>query len=385
MTHRPTEHQTLATVTLAAAALVGALAGALSSALAVGVWYGSALMGSVWDPAASADVQMARWREEEATTVSVVRRVAPAVVSIVIRKVVTGASEPVEVGGGTGFFVTPDGLLVTNRHVVGDREAIYTIVTNDGAEVPARVVAIDPFLDIALLDVEGDGYASATLGDSDQAHIGQTVIAVGNTLSEFRNTVTKGVVSGLDRYITAGDDVGEISTIERAIQTDAAINLGNSGGPLVNLLGEVIGVNTAVSTEGQSIGFAIPINEVKKAVTDVVRYGRILRPWLGVRYVMVTPALASERSLAAERGAILVQGAGDEPAVLPGSPAETAGFKEGDVLVSVNGEPVGESRSLASLLADFAPGERVRVQILRGEEAQVLEVTLGEVPVERLP
>ncbi len=201
-------------------------------------------------------------------------------------------SEPVQVGGGSGFIIKSDGLIVTNRHVVDSATAKYKVVLADGKEYEARLVAKDPVLDVAFLDIDAENLPIIPLGDSDKLKLGQTVIAIGYALAEFGNTVTRGVVSGINRRVVAGDNSGMSEVIEEAIQTDAAINPGNSGGPLLNLAGEVVGINTAVSSRGQTVGFAIPINSVKRTIESVQREGKIVRPWLGVRYTFVTPALA---------------------------------------------------------------------------------------------
>ena len=319
-------------------------------------------------------------------TVNVVNEVVPAVVSIIIKKssgIGGGFSDSMaKVGGGTGFFVDNSGLIVTNRHVVADREAVYTVVTNDGTELAATVLARDPLLDIAMLKVSQASSPKIFLGDSDALKIGETVIAIGNTLSEFPNTVTRGVVSGMNRHVWAGDIYGSDAVIERAIQTDAAINLGNSGGPLVNLHGEVVGVNTAISMEGEAVGFAIPINEVKKAVMDVEQYGRILRPWLGVRYVMVDAALAKAEDLSYDFGAFVSIGTRQNPGVIADSPAEKGGIKGGDVIVSVDGKTLKEGRTLGQFLSDRAPGDKVTLQISRGDDLLLKELTLEEFPME---
>jgi 2-alkenal reductase len=275
--------------------------------------------------------------------------------------------------------MSEDGYVVTNRHVVSDADASFIVVTSEGRELPATVVAKDAFLDIAVLDVGGDGYPVAKLGDSDNLRPGQTVIAIGNTLSEYRNTVTKGVVSGMDRRVVAGE-YGSDEVIENAIQTDAAINLGNSGGPLINLLGEVVGVNTAVSFEGQSIGFAIPINDVKKVVDDIRQYGRIVRPWLGVRYVSLDEEFSLEHGIASTVGALVVPGedAASTPAVVVGSPADLAGIVAQDIILSVNGIAISEDQPLGSLIADCEPGQTVEMRVARGNDILTLNATLGE-------
>ncbi len=340
--------------------------------------------------------------EDETASIAVVEQVTPAVVSIIVKKnsgdlegyqkqyffdnplYQTQALEDgsvsalVEVSSGTGFFVTSDGYVLTNRHVVSEENGLFFVVTNDGEELPATLVDIDPLQDIAILHVEGEAFATVTLADSEDIRIGQTVIAIGNTLSEFRNTVTKGVVSGINRRVTAGDAYNS-EVIEQAIQTDAAINPGNSGGPLINLLGEVIGINTAVSFHGESVAFAIPINEAKRAVEDVQLYGRILRPWLGIRYVLVIPKQGIEEEQPYEVGAFIVSG--EQPGeigVFEGSPADLAGIQEGDVIIAVNGTPFTQDEALAESISVFRPGDVVKVSVLRDQTILELSITLAE-------
>lgn len=340
--------------------------------------------------------------EEESATIAVVERVTPAVVSIIVKQrrgdIVSSsvqssfyynpffgtslsdkeADELVEVSSGTGFFVTEDGYILTNRHVVDTKNASFFVVNNDGEEIPASVVDTDPFQDIAILKTEGSGFKTVTLGNSEDIRIGQTVIAIGNTLSEFRNTVTKGVVSGIDRRVTAGTSV-DSEVIDKAIQTDAAINPGNSGGPLINLLGEVIGINTAVSYKGESIAFAIPINDAKRAIEDVKAYGKIVRPWLGVRYVLVEPQEGVNSEVQYEIGAMIVSGEQPgENAVFVGSPADLAGLKEGDVIISVDGVYLTEDNALGELVSMYHPDDTVILEILRNSETLTVNVTLAE-------
>ncbi len=356
--------------------------------------------------------------EEESATIDVVRRASPAVVSVVVRKEIaaiprgnfltpfgppfddffgfgipfptpspqprTGErGEKQQVGGGSGFIVTSDGYILTNRHVVADQSAEYTIVLNDDREFPATVLAKDPLNDLAVLKINaGDGALPVLdLGDSDEIQIGETVIAIGYALSEFRNTVTKGVISGINRRVVAGDRRGSSEVIQEAIQTDAAINPGNSGGPLLNLRGQVIGVNTAVSQEGQLIGFAIPINVAKHAVESVVREGKIIRPWLGVRYLVITERLAKEQQLPVSYGALVVRGATPaDLAVVPGSPADKGGVHENDIITAVDGERIDEDHPLANRIARKKPGDRVRLTVLRQGKERTLDVALGEFP-----
>lgn len=395
--------QTLFVIGLAVAAVMGSVAGAVTTFVL------SSQLGSLalFDRDATqlepeeVESRIVELIEEESATIAVVERVTPAVVSIVVKKErgqlqqdpsfyfggtyyytspsdSETASELVEVSSGTGFFVTQDGYLLTNRHVVDEAGASFFVVTNDAEELPAALVDVDPIQDIAILRVQGDGFATVTLGDSDAIRIGQTVIAIGNTLSEFRNTVTKGVVSGINRRVTAGDSYNA-EVIDQAIQTDAAINPGNSGGPLINLLGEVIGINTAVSFQGESVAFAIPINEAKRAVEDVQEFGRIVRPWLGVRYVLVSPEVGSEVEALYDVGALIVLGSQPgEVGVFEGSPADLAGLQEDDIITAVEGQQLSEEQALAELISDYHPGDVVTLTILRGTETFDVEVTLAE-------
>jgi serine protease Do len=284
-----------------------------------------------------------------------------------------------EIGGGSGFIISTDGMIVTNRHVVLDAKAAYTVFTNDGKKYEAKALARDPVQDIAILKIEASGLPTVELGDSDTIELGQTAIAIGNALAEFRNTVSVGVVSGLARNVTASGQ-GIVEDFEGVIQTDTAINPGNSGGPLLNLKGEVIGINTAVVSDAQSIGFAIPINRAKRAIRSVQETGEIQSPYLGIRYIMLTPEFAKKQELPVEYGA-LVRGSGDGPAVIPDSPAARAGLLAEDIILEVNGRKL-EGRSLGSTLADYSVGETVMLKVRRGENELSVSVTLAKRPLE---
>lgn len=296
-------------------------------------------------------------------------------------------TEEREVGGGSGFFVSSDGLVVTNRHVVALESARYSIVTTAGDIFPVEVVARDPLLDIAVLRVtspEGEAtstFPSLTLGDSSNLRLGQTVIAIGNALGEFRNSVSVGVVSGLSRSIIAGDRRGMSESLEEVIQTDAAINPGNSGGPLLNSQGDVIGVNVAVALGSENIGFALPVNTVKAIVSSIETFGEIRLPFLGVRYVMLDEQSAASEELPIAYGAYVSTGEEGTSAVEPNSPASVAGIQEGDVIIEIGGISLQE-RSLANAIRTFAPGETVEMVINRGGNEIHLHATLGEYPKE---
>ncbi len=346
--------------------------------------------------------------DEEVQSIDVVRRSSPAVVSIVITKQLSSRSpddffndflnnrffsvpsrpavpgtaasttQRLRVGGGSGFLVAADGYVVTNRHVVEDKNAEYTVVLQDGREFPGKVLALDPSLDLAVVKIDGTNFPFLPLGDSDQIQIGQTVIAIGNALAEFQNTVTKGVISGVNRRLVAGGGLNT-EVIEGALQTDAAINPGNSGGPLIDLQGRVIGMNTAISEDAQSLGFALPINLAKQAVESVKRTGKIIRPWIGVRYIDVDQELADQKHLPHAYG-VLVQGGltKADPAVIPDSPADKAGIKADDVILELNGQVLDSTHPLTTLIARYAPGDQVTVKIWRAGQEQMLTLKLEE-------
>lgn len=392
--------------------LWGALAGAFVSVLVLGGFFSWFQM---WldQPSAQEDLiarslqqDQLNLLQEESATIQVVDQVMPAVVSITVRKpadafssggpIILFNGQPlnenpsestredglVDVGGGTAFFVTEEGVLLTNRHVTADEEAFYFITVADGTELPVDVVARDTLNDVAVLrvraeDIPEGGFPVVVLASSDDLRIGETVIAVGNALGEFDNTVTRGIVSGIHRSLTAGGGV-DSEWLQEAIQTDAAINPGNSGGPLVNLRGEVIGINTAVSNRGNGLGFAIPISVGQRAVQDVEAFGRIVRPWLGVRYVMLSNENAQAYGFSElQRGAYI--SSDEEAGVVEGSPADRAGLRGGDLIVKVGDRVLTEKDSLAIILNTYHPLDQVAFEVLR-EGDMILEfmVTLGD-------
>jgi S1-C subfamily serine protease len=287
-------------------------------------------------------------------------------------------TERKEIGGGTGFIISEDGMILTNAHVVADEEADYTVLTNDGQKYKAKVLARDTLRDLAIIKVENKkNFRTLKLGDSDALQIGQTVIAIGNALGEYRNTVSVGVISGLGRQVTAQGGQ-TIVTLEDVIQTDAAINRGNSGGPLLNLKGEVIGVNFALAEPAQNIGFAIPINKAKKTIEQVKTLGKVVYPFLGVRYVLIDEKIQKENNLPVNYGAWVQKGDQGEPAIFPGSAAQKAGLQEGDIILEFNGQKITKNNSLAELILEKNPGDKVTLKILRGEKEFSVEVILDE-------
>jgi serine protease Do len=350
--------------------------------------------------------------EHESAVISAVERVAPAVVSIIVTKDLPvverynsspfGGSffrdffgddfseffetpqyrqrgtERRQVGGGSGFIVSADGYIMTNRHVVSDENAEYTVLLNDESKHDAKVLARDIANDLAVLKIEKNGLPFAPLGGSDNLKVGQTAIAIGNSLGEFSNTVSKGVISGLSRSVVAGG-FGQSEQLRGVIQTDASINPGNSGGPLLDISGEVIGINTAMAMGAENIGFAIPVNEVKKVFESVKEHGRIVRPWLGVRYVLINDLLVEANDLKRDHGALVVKGETEsESAIISGSPADKAGIKENDIILEINGQKIDEGNTLADAIAKHKPGDEIVMKVFRGDAEEEIRVKLEE-------
>lgn len=323
----------------------------------------------------------------EQAIIDAVKQASPSVVSIIISKnvpiyeqqwinpffpqYVEKGSKLQEVGAGSGFIVSPEGLIVTNKHVVLDNQAEYTVFTNDSQKYKAKVLALDPVQDLAVIKIQDAGktFPAIKLGDSSGIQIGQGVIAIGNALGEFSNTVSAGIVSGLQRTISASDKLGSFSeTLQGIIQTDAAINSGNSGGPLINLKGEVIGVNTAVAQGAQNIGFAIPINIAKKDISQVVKNNKIVYPFLGVKYVSVNAEVKQKYNLTVDYGALILE-------VL-----KETGIKANDVILEFNKEKITAQNSMSQIISKYNPGDKVTLKILRDSKEININVTLGERP-----
>lgn len=289
-----------------------------------------------------------------------------------------GATEKKEVSSGTGFIVSSDGLVLTNKHVVSDEGAEFTILLNNGEKYPAQVLARDPVQDIAVLKVEKKGLPVLALGNSDSIETGQTVIAIGNALGEFRNTVSVGVISGLRRTITAGGG-GMTETLEDLIQTDAAINPGNSGGPLLNLSGEVIGINTAMSQAAQNIGFALPINKATRDIEQVKKTGKITYPFLGIRYVLVDADMQKKNNLSVDYGALVARGeTSNDLAVVPGSPADIAGIVENDIILEIDGKKITKDNPLSQVIQSHKVGDVITLKVLHKGKEETRGVTLVE-------
>lgn len=272
---------------------------------------------------------------------------------------------------GSGFVVSKDGLIVTNKHVVSDTQAEYKVITQDNKEHKVVNIYRDPVNDLAILKIDGSDYKPVEMGDSTKLKVGQFVIAIGTALGEFRNTVTTGVVSGLGRGISAGSPYEGLSErLDNVIQTDAAINPGNSGGPLLNSSGQVIGVNVAVSAQGQNIGFALPINIVKDSINEFNQTGKFQRAYLGVQYKMISRDLAVMNEI--PEGAYVVD-------VVKGSPAETAGIKQGDIMTKIDGAKITDANGgLASSVSHKKVGDKMSIEIWRDNKTQTINVTLGE-------
>jgi len=313
--------------------------------------------------------------EESSAVIDTVKKVGPSVVSILTTNNVMDFFGDIlkQKGGGTGFVITSDGLILTNKHVVANSNEL-TIITRDGRTYKGVVKSIDPLTDLAIVSINAKDLPVVELGDSDKLEVGQHVVAIGNALGEFQNTVTTGVISAKGRTLVA-----EGERFDNMIQTDAAINPGNSGGPLVNLKGQVVGVNTAMAGNAENIGFAIPINIANSAIESFKKNGKIIRPYVGIRYIPITKEIATVNSLPVDYG-ILIKGGYNfnELAVVPNSPAQKAGLREGDIVTAVNDQKISENKSLNSVLLQYQPGDTVELTVLRDPKEQKIKLTLGE-------
>lgn len=350
--------------------------------------------------------------KEESQIIKVVKKATPSVVSIVVSKDVPKlekyywnpfqddlwdrffgddnlfnpgipqyrqkGTEKKQIGGGTGFVVS-ENLILTNKHVVSDEQADYAVFTNDNKEYKAEVLARDPVSDLAILKVENFNIQALELGDSSSLQVGQSVIAIGNALGEFSNSVSVGIISGLSRSIWASSGISQTEELRGVIQTDAAINPGNSGGPLLNIAGQVIGINVAVASGAENIGFAIPVNDAKAAIKQVREHGKISYPFLGVRYLMISKELQESENLPVDYGALITAGEND-PAITENSAAFKAGLKEKDIILEIDGEKVNFENPLGDLILKHKIGETVKIKIWRYGKEEVVFATLEERP-----
>lgn len=313
--------------------------------------------------------------KEEEDISAVANKVSPSVVSIVTEaKSQSFFGAETQHGAGTGIIVSEDGYVLTNKHVVSDTQGL-SVITSDGTVYESvKVVGEDPLNDLAFLKINGAGKLKpAALGDSSSVRIGQKVVAIGNSLGEFQNTVTYGIISGKGRPVSAQDDKG-YETLTDLLQTDAAINPGNSGGPLTNLSGQVIGINTAIAEDAQSIGFSIPINSAKGILKHLLATGKVQRAYLGINYETIVPEVAKKYSLSVKKGAYVYAESGS--GVISGSPAAKAGVKNKDIITKVGDLEVGEHGSVSTLVSEYSVGDKVEVTILRGGKTIKLTIEL---------
>lgn len=315
--------------------------------------------------------------QEESTIASVAAKVNPSVVSIVGTTQSGSYYNPTEAqAAGTGIIVSSDGYVMTNNHVIENSSDIAVVDSDGNQYKEVTVIGRDPLNDIAFLKIKSDKkFTPAELGNSSTLRIGQQVVAIGNALGQYSNTVTSGIVSGTGRPITADAGNGQTETLTDLIQTDASINPGNSGGPLVNMAGQVIGINTAIAEDANGIGFAIPINSTKGVLAGVLETGKVSRAYLGVNYITVTPDVAEQYNLPVKQGAYIYTTNGNP--VAAGSPAAAAGLKSGDIITKVNDTTIGTAGSLSSVLGEYRPGDTVTITYLRDGQTKTTQVTLG--------
>lgn len=312
--------------------------------------------------------------QNEQNIESVAKKVGPSVVSIFTNVQSQMASGQ---AAGTGVIISANGYVMTNKHVVASASSITVATAGGDIYERVKLIGSDPLNDLAFLKIDNvNNLTAAEIGESSTLRIGQNVVAVGNSLGEYQNTVTSGIISGLGRPVSAQGEDGRQESLTDLVQTDTAINPGNSGGPLVNMSGQVVGINTAVASDAQGIGFAIPIDATKGIMEGVLKKGVIERPYIGVRYTDISPALAKERKLSVKSGALVAGSTGNE-AIEAGSPAEKAGLKEGDIITKIGNLTVGQNGSVSSLVSAYKPGDTVKVTYLRGGKENSVDVKLA--------
>ena len=364
-----------------------------SAIFLIGLALGVFCNGFIGDKIASSVIAEDLRLDEQEATIRAIQKVIPAVVNIIIYDyeehvsidLTTGAQtvekEKVQKGSGTGFIISADGLVATNKHVIDsgeDETAEYKIILNSGKQYYAQLIGRDAVKDLAVLKIFDKDLPFVELGDSDRLQIGTTVIAIGNALGRYQNSATKGIVSGIGRNLEASDEFGNAEFLDNVIQTDAEINLGNSGGPLIDLYGKVVGVNVAIDETGSALGFAIPINDAKVVIKSVKESGRIIRPRLGVQYVMITPELVMDYDLPRDTGALIVHPEDGSQGVLLDSPADKGGLAEGDIIFEINAIKIEGKNTLFSIIQKYKPRNKIGLKIQRGEKVIIRIVELDE-------
>ncbi len=345
-------------------------------------------------------------KREKSQIIKTIKNVMPAVVTVVLSKSVTDIQKEVsdmgkkrgkkmkltipddkidahgmvQIGGGSGFIVDASGIILTNKHVINEPGAAYRVVTTRGETYNAEIVASDPMNDIAILRIKpNEKLPTVILGNSRELELGQTVLTFGNALGIFKNTVSRGIISGLSRSVSAqSDKASKPQELRGLIQTDAAINPGNSGGPLVDIFGRVIGINAAVVTGAESISFAIPIHTAEKDLEDVKKFGHIRRPLIGVRYITLDGILREKMNLSVDYGALVTKQNFFEVAVIPQSPADKADIKEHDIILTWNNQKITLEKSIQDFLDTSSVGERVKLMVMRAGKTFEKEVILAE-------
>jgi serine protease Do len=317
--------------------------------------------------------------QEETDIANVVDKVSPSVVSIVTTSQSASAYSGSEEqdSAGTGIIISKDGYILTNKHVIDGASTVQVVLSDGTSYDNVKVLGSDPLNDVAFLKIpDVSNLTVAQLGDSSSIRVGQKVVAIGNSLGQYQNTVTSGIISGTGRPISAQSG-GSVENLTDLLQTDTAINPGNSGGPLLNLAGQVIGVNTAIVQDAQGIGFAIPINATKGTMKGVLAGSGVHRAFLGVNYISLTADVAKHYSLSVKKGAYVSSSDG-KTSVVSGSPADKAGIQDKDIITKVGGITVGDAGGVSSLVAEYAPGDTITLTVLRGGNTMTINVTLSE-------
>lgn len=366
--------------TVVAVALLAAVLASSGTVLALGTAGAlgpSAPAGTLPAPTAGAGSAAAGTSDESSVVISASARVSPAVVKITISAQPSDPfSDGTADGVGSGIIYDADGWILTNHHVVGDAGGTLTVETKDGRTLRGTVYGIDTLTDLAIVRVDAKGLPTAALGSSDGLQVGQLVIAVGSPLGTYSFSVTSGIVSARGRTVVASDG----STISNLIQTDAAINSGNAGGPLADADGNVVGINTLVADDSNGIGFAIPIDIAKPIMGQALRGEKLSRPFIGIRYLPIDQKVKAAQGLTVDSGALVQSADGSGTAITPGGPAEAAGLRDGDIITAINGTPIDQEHPLNLLLVQYAPNDTVRLTVLRGGQTLTVPLTLGVRP-----